>query len=84
MGMLETVREFAFVQLQASSEEEATQRVHAIPFLSLAEAAPAHLHGAEKPVWLARLESEHAYLQVALAWRCSRISSLRCSRTGWS
>jgi predicted ATPase len=67
--MLETIREYATEQLQASREEEALQERHAQYFLRLSEEAVPHLfRPAERESWLERLESEEANLRVALAW----------------
>ena len=67
--MLETIREYAAEQLQASREEAAVQELHAQYFLRLAEEAVPHLSlPTERDSWLERLESEDANLRVALAW----------------
>ena len=67
--MLETIREYATEQLQASREEAVVQERHAQYFLRLAEEAEPHLsRPAEWESWLERLESEDANLRVALAW----------------
>jgi predicted ATPase len=68
-SMLETIREYATEQLQASREEDAVLEQHAQYFLRLAEDAVPHLfRPAERESWLERLESEEANLRVALAW----------------
>jgi predicted ATPase len=67
--MLETIRDYASEQLQASSEEYAVQERHAQYFLRLAEEVMPHLyHPAERESWLERLEPEDANLRVALDW----------------
>jgi tetratricopeptide (TPR) repeat protein len=67
--MLETIREYATEQLQASPEEAAVQERHVQYFLQLAEEAEPHLYRpAERDSWLERLEPEDANLRVALAW----------------
>ena len=67
--MLETIREYATEQLQASPEEAAVQERHAYYFLRLAEEAELHLYRpARRDSWLERLEPEDANLRVALAW----------------
>jgi predicted ATPase len=68
-SMLETIREYATEQLQASREEAAVQERHVQYFMRLAEEALPHLYiPAERDSWLERLESEEANLRVALAW----------------
>jgi predicted ATPase len=67
--ILETIREYASEQLQASGEEAVVQARHAHYFLRLAEDAWPHLYRpAERDSWMERLESEDANLRVALAW----------------
>ena len=64
--MLQTIREFASRQLQATGEMERIRSRHFDYFLSLAKAA--RLFGNEKGSWLDRLEAEHDNLRSALAW----------------
>jgi non-specific serine/threonine protein kinase len=66
--LLETVREYAAEQLEASGEREAVQRQHAVWFLSLAEQAAPHIWGPDTRVWLERLERDHDNLRAVLAW----------------
>jgi len=63
--MLETMREYASEQLEASGEAEELERRHAEHFLALAEEAEPHLRGSPKE-WLDRLEAEHDNLRAAL------------------
>jgi tetratricopeptide (TPR) repeat protein len=65
--MLETIREYATEQLQASGEEAAIRERHVHYFLRLAEEAEPHLSSPEMVNWLVRLESEDANLRAALA-----------------
>jgi len=67
-GMLETIREFALEQVQASGELGDLRRRHAAYFLGLAAEAESKLRTAEQDSWLARLESEHDNLRAVLAW----------------
>ena len=66
--LLETIREYATEQLQASGEEAAVQQRHAHYFLRLAEEVEPHLHSPEWDSWLERLSREDANLRAALAW----------------
>ena len=74
-AMLATIREFAREKLKEASggEAELTQMLHAEHYLALAESAEPGLTGAERAVWMARLEAEHDNLRSALAW---------CEQTG--
>jgi non-specific serine/threonine protein kinase len=71
-GMLETIREFALEQLQASGANESARKRHAAFFLDLAERAAPELTGPSQIVWMTRLEREHANLLAALDWLAAR------------
>jgi len=62
--MLETIREYAVEQLEASGETDALRRRHAEWFLALAEEAYPHL--TQSAEWLHRLDDEHDNLRAAL------------------
>src|SRR5919199_480705 len=66
--MLETIREYALEQLQASGEEERIQQQHVLYFLALVEAIAPKLHGPDEPAAFQRLEAEHDNLRAALTW----------------
>jgi predicted ATPase len=66
--MLETIREYAAEQLQASGEETTMQERHAHYFLQLAENAEPHLYNPEWESWLEWLSHEESNLRAALAW----------------
>jgi predicted ATPase/DNA-binding CsgD family transcriptional regulator len=67
--MLETIREFALEQLDASGEGETVRQTHAAWCLTLARRAlPALILRSESASWLDRLEEEHDNLRAALAW----------------
>jgi non-specific serine/threonine protein kinase len=66
--MLETVREFALEQLEASGEEAATREAHAAHYLGLAEAAASDAGGAGDSGWMRRLTAERPNVRAALDW----------------
>jgi predicted ATPase/DNA-binding SARP family transcriptional activator len=66
--MLETLREFAQVCLEASDETAALRRQHAEFYLALVEEAGPHLTDGDGGEWMERLEREHDNLRSALAW----------------
>lgn len=67
-AMLETIREYAREQLDASGETEATRRRHAKFYLQLGEAVATHLGGAAIVDSLTQLSTELPNLRAALAW----------------
>ena len=56
LSMLETTREYALEQLQASGEEAIVRCEHARYYLRLAQTAESSLPGREQRVWLDRLD----------------------------
>jgi len=63
--MLETIREFAIEQLEASGETDEVRRRHADHFLALAEEAEPQVRH-DSLEWLDRLQAEHDNLRAAL------------------
>ena len=66
--MLETIREFAREQLDASGETEETRRRHANFYLEFGETMAARLGGAAMAETLTRLATELPNLRAALDW----------------
>ena len=71
--MLETIREYALVQLESSGELDARHLDLAEILVTLAEQVEPELTGPEQVAWLDRLEDEHDNLRAALQW---------CNETG--
>ncbi len=67
-AMLETIREYALEQLEASGEAEELRRRHAEYFVELAEAAERELTAAGETAVHERLEREHDNFRAALSW----------------
>ena len=68
VGMLETIREYAFERLAEAGDLEETRRRHAEHYAAFAERAIQQLNGPEHLLWLDRMETEHDNLRVALSW----------------
>jgi|SRR5580658_30023 predicted ATPase/serine/threonine protein kinase len=67
-AMLETIREYAFVKMEACGEESLARRAHAAYCLVLAEEGAAEDSGANQTGWLDRFEREHDNFRAALDW----------------
>jgi predicted ATPase/DNA-binding CsgD family transcriptional regulator len=67
-AMLETIREYAREQLDASGEAEETRRRHAEFYLEFGEAVAAQLGGAAMAETLTQLATELPNVRAALAW----------------
>ena len=66
--MLETIREFAVEQLEASGEGDIVRLAHAHYFLDLAEANAGGLLGQDQPAKIDRLRVDLDNLRAALSW----------------
>jgi tetratricopeptide (TPR) repeat protein len=66
--MLETIREYAREQLEASEEAVELYRNHALFYAGLVEQARVELGGAARASWETRLETELPNIRAALAW----------------
>jgi predicted ATPase/DNA-binding XRE family transcriptional regulator len=67
-GLLETVREFAQQELQASGEEAAIRETHAHYMSALAGESFRRLVGPEQVEWIARTAREQDNFRAALRW----------------
>jgi predicted ATPase len=71
-GMLETIREFALEQLDATGESAQARHRHAGYFQDLSERGePLLLVPAERDYWMAQLEQAHDNISAALTWSLS-------------
>jgi predicted ATPase len=68
VGMLETVREYAAEQLQASGDDGALRGRHAAYYVALLEQSGPELPGPDKVAWYDRLERDLPNLRQALDW----------------
>src|SRR2546428_7495651 len=66
--MLETIREYALETLANSGELEATEEVHAMCYLTLAERGDPELFGHQQHLWVDRLTRDSENLRAALQW----------------
>lgn len=66
--MLETIREFAVEQLEASQEDRRVRHQHASYVCSLVEETMPHFAGQTSAPGLLRLEREHDNIRAALMW----------------
>lgn len=66
--LLETLRAYALEQWAATDAMALFQQRHATYFLELAEQGAPELLRAQQPLWLTRLETEHANLRAALTY----------------
>ena len=71
-GMLETVREYAWEQLAATGEADASRDRHLAYFLGLAERAAALFNSRQAPAWFATMEEEYENFRAALGLASER------------
>ncbi|MFL5731917.1 MAG: ATP-binding protein, partial [Chloroflexia bacterium] len=67
-NMLETVREYAGIQLRETGEAERLQQEHAKYFLEFAKHQTARIWGQEPEIGLGRLERDYDDLVTAMEW----------------
>ena len=72
--MLETIREYAWEQLQQSGESDLLRERFTQYYMHFAERAEAELQGPGQLEWLSRLDREYANLRAALIWGESNAS----------
>ncbi len=70
--MLETIREFAREQLEASGEAAAAHERHTAYYLELAERTEPALEYADEAGWFDRLDAERDNLRAAERWAAAR------------
>ena len=70
--MLETIREYAAAQLEASAELEDVRRLHAGWFTELAESLDAESRTGDQPASVARFGEDYANLRAAIQWARER------------
>ncbi len=66
--LLETIRQYGQEKLLESEAVQAVKTRHATFFLELAEEIEPRINGADRRMWLERLEVEHDNLRAALRW----------------
>jgi predicted ATPase/DNA-binding CsgD family transcriptional regulator len=71
-GMLETVREYAWEQLTAPGEADATRDRHLAYFVGLAERASALFNSQQAHHWFATMEEEYENFRTALGWAAEK------------
>ena len=71
-GMLETVREYAWEQLTAPVEADATRDRHLAYFVGQAEQASALFNSHQAHQWFATMEEEYENFRAALGWAADK------------
>lgn len=70
--MLQTVREYALAQLEASGESDMVRRQHVAYYLALTEEVESRLGAGRQSVWVARIRQEYDNIRAALTWLLER------------
>jgi predicted ATPase len=83
-ALLDTIGKYALEQLRDSGDWEEAHDRHAAYFLGLAQPAEAELQGSGQLAWLARLETEHGNLGVALSWLADTGQLEQAVHLGWA
>lgn len=78
--MLETIREYALEQLEASDEAKRVRDAHAKWALRIAEGGRSEPLLPEDRDWLERMEADHANLRAALEWLVAKPDEIRLAR----
>jgi predicted ATPase/class 3 adenylate cyclase len=68
LGMLETIRQYAFERLEQDDDADGARRRHAEYYAAFAERASEQLDGPAQLTALDRLETDHDNLRAAMAW----------------
>lgn len=71
-ALLESIRAFCLLELQAQGEDEAMRETHARYYLELAARAEPRLIVIGSAEWMRRLAVEHANLRAAVEWSLAR------------
>jgi predicted ATPase/class 3 adenylate cyclase len=72
-SMLETIREFAFDELELAQESETWRSAHANYFLDISAQAAPHLEGGPRQhEWMSRVDREYLNLRSAALWWLDR------------
>jgi predicted ATPase/transcriptional regulator with XRE-family HTH domain len=82
--MLEPVRQYARLLLDASDDADATGLAHAHYFLALAEQAAPEYEQADQVAWLERTQADHDNFSAALEWCLVHGEAEIAARTGWA
>jgi predicted ATPase/class 3 adenylate cyclase len=81
--MLETLREFALLQLEARGGGDPVRARHAEYFRGLAAEAGPRLRTGEQSRWLERLTADADNVRAATRWFLERGEASAVARTGW-